>query len=233
MRGMLLSPIRNREQRFIKMLKYLWDADNLKGTPMVLKIRFSCLKALAPKSSKFTWGQVNGFSIWLTLSPLLDMHTQTTEKDKSGAHIPAHVNVLLLQRQSHLEEQPGHGRSLGLLCERWRVGEGSRSYREPGWKGMGKDAFPSLLASVSLALPACILLLAALNPLFLRPAGSKDVISLVNDLIEMDPTCYYRIYPWRWILRVGQGDESHLPTACNPQGENPWAKQKWRALPSC
>lgn len=66
-----------------------------------------------------------------------------------------------------------------------------------------------------------------------RPSGSKHVTSLVSELIKIDPTCYYRIYPWRWILRIGQGDESHLPTACNPQGENPLARQKQRALPSC
>lgn len=72
-----------------------------------------------------------------SLAPLLDMHTPTTEMDNSGAHIPAQVNMLLLQRQSPLEEVPGHSRSLRLFCKRWRFGEGSHSYREPGWKGMG------------------------------------------------------------------------------------------------
>lgn len=60
---MLLRPIRDGEQRLIKMLKYLQDADNLKGTLMLLKIRFSWLKALTHKSSVFTWGQAKGPSI--------------------------------------------------------------------------------------------------------------------------------------------------------------------------
>lgn len=87
------------------------------------------------------------------LAPLLDMHTHTTEMDKSGEHIPAGVNVLLLQSQSPFKEEPGHGRALRLFCKRWRVGEGSCSYREPGLKGIGKDAFTPVLASVSLVVP--------------------------------------------------------------------------------
>lgn len=34
-------------------------------------------------------------------------------------------------------------------------------------------------------------------------------------------------------LKRRQGDESHLPAACNPEGENAWARQKQRALPTC
>lgn len=59
------------------------------------------------------------------------------------------------------------------------------------------------------------------------------MISLVDELIKKVPTCYCRIYPTEVNPERRQGDESHLPTACNPQGENPWARQKQRDLPSC
>lgn len=59
------------------------------------------------------------------------------------------------------------------------------------------------------------------------------MISLVDELTEEVPTCYCRIYPVEVNPRRRQGDGSHLPTSCNPQGENPWARQKWRAFPSC
>jgi len=52
MRRVLLSPIRDGEQRLIEMLKYLEDSDNLKSTLMLLKIRFSWLKPVTDKSSK-------------------------------------------------------------------------------------------------------------------------------------------------------------------------------------
>lgn len=44
--------------------------------------------------------------------------------------------------------------------------------------------------------------------------------SLVDELIEKAPTCYCRIYPVEVYLERRQGDESHLPIPCNPQGEN-------------
>lgn len=46
------------------------------------------------------------------------------------------------------------------------------------------------------------------------------MISLVNELIRNVPTCYCRVYPVEVNPETRQGDESHLPTACNPQGEN-------------
>lgn len=44
------------------------------------------------------------------------------------------------------------------------------------------------------------------------------MISLVDELIEKVSTW---IYPVEVNPERRQGDESRLPTACNPQGENP------------
>lgn len=57
--------------------------------------------------------------------------------------------------------------------------------------------------------------------------------SLADEPVEKVPTCYCRIYPAEVNPESRQGDESHLPTACNPRGENPWARHKRRTLPSC